>query len=135
MNEHFFDCTSWRIVGTEPNCAIAKDVSACGSCQHRTSRNGNFNYPPVYYIPSIHPAMQTKDSVTFRGAKKQDGKPCCQDTVQKADSRIRGLGDVVAKATSAVGIKPCGGCKKRQEALNKMFPFRAQEAGGEQKPE
>lgn len=36
---------------------------------------------------------------------------------------VRGLGDVVAKMTSAVGIKPCGGCKKRQEALNKLVPF------------
>jgi hypothetical protein len=37
--------------------------------------------------------------------------------------RIRGLGDVIAAATSAVGIKPCGGCKQRQEALNKLIPF------------
>lgn len=36
---------------------------------------------------------------------------------------MRGLGDAVARVTSAVGVKPCGGCKKRQEALNKMVPF------------
>jgi hypothetical protein len=36
---------------------------------------------------------------------------------------VRGLGDVIAAATSAVGIKPCGGCKQRQEALNKLIPF------------
>lgn len=35
-----------------------------------------------------------------------------------------GLGDVVASATKAVGIKPCGGCKKRQAWLNKAVPFR-----------
>lgn len=28
------------------------------------------------------------------------------------------LGDKVAAVTSAVGIKPCGGCKKRQAWLN-----------------
>lgn len=33
-----------------------------------------------------------------------------------------GLGDVVASATGAVGIRPCGGCKKRQEALNRRTP-------------
>lgn len=38
--------------------------------------------------------------------------------------RLRGLGDVVAKLTSAVGIQPCGGCKKRQELLNKLVPFK-----------
>ena len=37
--------------------------------------------------------------------------------------KLRGLGDFVASITSAVGIKPCGGCKKRQEALNKLVPF------------
>jgi hypothetical protein len=36
---------------------------------------------------------------------------------------LRGLGDVVARVTSAVGIKPCGGCKDRQEKLNKLVPF------------
>ena len=33
-----------------------------------------------------------------------------------------GLGDAVAAATKSVGIKPCGGCKKRQAALNKATP-------------
>jgi hypothetical protein len=33
-----------------------------------------------------------------------------------------GIGDVVAAATTAVGVKPCGGCKKRQAALNKATP-------------
>ena len=35
----------------------------------------------------------------------------------------RGFGDTVAAITNAVGIKPCGGCKARQAALNKLFPF------------
>ena len=35
----------------------------------------------------------------------------------------RGVGDTIAKVTKAVGIKPCGKCKKRQEALNKRFPY------------
>lgn len=34
-----------------------------------------------------------------------------------------GLGDTVAKIIRAVGIKPCGGCKKRQAKLNKWFPY------------
>lgn len=36
---------------------------------------------------------------------------------------MRGVGDVIAAATSAIGIQPCGKCKERQEALNKMLPF------------
>lgn len=35
----------------------------------------------------------------------------------------KGVGDSVAKMTKAVGIKPCGKCKERQEKLNRMFPY------------
>lgn len=35
-----------------------------------------------------------------------------------------GLGDTIAKLTKSVGIKPCGGCKKRQAALNKLVPYK-----------
>lgn len=35
---------------------------------------------------------------------------------------MTGLGDVVAGATKAVGIKPCGACQKRREALNQATP-------------
>ena len=38
-------------------------------------------------------------------------------------NRLRGIGDVIARMTKAVGIAPCDSCKKRQESLNKMFPF------------
>ena len=37
--------------------------------------------------------------------------------------KIRGLGDVIATVTKAVGIQPCGGCQKRQEFLNKIVPL------------
>jgi hypothetical protein len=33
-----------------------------------------------------------------------------------------GIGDAVAAATSAAGIKPCGACKRRQAALNRLTP-------------
>lgn len=34
-----------------------------------------------------------------------------------------GLGDLVKKATYAMGIKPCGGCQKRAAALNRWMSF------------
>ena len=34
-----------------------------------------------------------------------------------------GLGDVVKKATYAMGIKPCGGCQQRADALNRWMSF------------
>ncbi len=44
---------------------------------------------------------------------------CC-NSCESYEGPSRGLGDRVANLTKAVGIKPCGGCQKRREALNKM---------------
>ena len=34
-----------------------------------------------------------------------------------------GLGDVIKRATQVVGIKPCGGCRRRAAALNRWMVF------------
>lgn len=34
-----------------------------------------------------------------------------------------GLGDVVKRATYAMGIKPCGGCQTRATAMNRWMVF------------
>ena len=34
-----------------------------------------------------------------------------------------GLGDAIKRATSYVGIKPCGGCEGRAAALNRWVVF------------
>jgi hypothetical protein len=34
-----------------------------------------------------------------------------------------GLGDLIKKATYAMGITPCGGCEKRAAALNRWMTF------------
>lgn len=34
-----------------------------------------------------------------------------------------GLGDLIKKATYAVGMKPCGGCEQRAAALNRWVRF------------
>jgi len=34
-----------------------------------------------------------------------------------------GLGDVVKRATSIIGIRPCGGCEGRAAVLNRRFVF------------
>ena len=35
----------------------------------------------------------------------------------------RGLGDVIARVTYAVGIAPCGGCRERAARLNNWLVF------------
>lgn len=39
------------------------------------------------------------------------------------DEEDVGLGDVIKRATSAVGVKPCGGCARRAAALNGWIVF------------
>ena len=34
-----------------------------------------------------------------------------------------GLGDIVKRVTTSVGFRPCSGCQKRAEALNRMVQF------------
>lgn len=34
-----------------------------------------------------------------------------------------GLGDVIKRATYAVGVKPCGGCQRRATVLNRWMVF------------
>lgn len=51
------------------------------------------------------------------------------DKIMAEAVTIRGLGDVVARITKFVGLKPCGGCKKRQEWLNEKVPFRKEKDG------
>lgn len=38
--------------------------------------------------------------------------------------KSKGLGDTVKKVTDKLGIKQCGGCKRRQEKLNRLFPYK-----------
>jgi hypothetical protein len=36
---------------------------------------------------------------------------------------VVGAGDLVKRATDALGIPQCGGCAQRQALLNRLFPF------------
>ena len=63
--------------------------------------------------------------------KKQSAAP--SRTTEHATHRVRllgflieeetGLGDLIKKATHAMGIKPFGGCEKRAAALNRWMTF------------
>jgi hypothetical protein len=34
-----------------------------------------------------------------------------------------GLGDVIKRTSSSLGIRPCGGCERRADALNRWLVF------------
>lgn len=39
-----------------------------------------------------------------------------------------GLGDVIKRATTYIGIKPCGGCERRAAVLNRWLVFTNRQA-------
>ena len=63
----------------------------------------------------------------------QDENPAAKDQPQSKPYQVRlpgfvadeavGLGDVVQRASYAMGIKPCGGCERRAGALNRWMVF------------
>jgi hypothetical protein len=38
--------------------------------------------------------------------------------------KAKGLGSAVKEVTMALGVQPCGGCKKRADWLDRKFPFK-----------
>jgi hypothetical protein len=60
-------------------------------------------------------------------AKKKKIEPIILEglTEETTDQKLEssGLGDMITSITSAVGIESCDGCKRRAEALNRMFPW------------
>lgn len=42
----------------------------------------------------------------------------CLKVCDKYHGPVRGRGDLIAKITKMVGIKPCSGCKDRQRKMN-----------------
>ena len=42
----------------------------------------------------------------------------------KKEVESKGVGDTIKKVTDALRIPQCGACKRRQEKLNRLFPYR-----------
>lgn len=95
------NCMHWNPATGVPECLAGHDVSQCETCTFKQVR-------PVFSRPPSAAHFEAEAKV-LRG--------------------MRGLGDVVAAVTTAVGIQPCGGCEKRKEFLNKIVPFGTHEEG------
>lgn len=96
------DCVHWSPGDTTEICHAGHNVSKCQTCEHRAIRS-------VFSRPETPQDAETRHAI---------------------NKGVRGLGDVVAAMTKAVGIAPCGGCKERQEQLNRLIPFGKQEDNG-----
>lgn len=65
--------------------------------------------------------------------KSKKKKNPAHDQLEREPYRVRlpgfisdqevGLGDVIKRATRAIGVKPCGGCQRRAAVLNRWMVF------------
>jgi hypothetical protein len=58
------------------------------------------------------------------GRTEQDGPPAHRVRLPGfiAETEV-GLGDVIKRATSLAGIRPCGSCRERAASLNRWMVF------------
>lgn len=55
---------------------------------------------------------------------EEQKKIVIEERKKAQEEASKGFGDTIKKATDFLGIPQCGGCKKRQEMLNKKFPYK-----------
>ncbi len=60
---------------------------------------------------------------SYHEDKSRKGKPYRVRLPGFVTDKEVGLGDVIKRVTSSIGIKPCTGCKRRAAALNRRFVF------------
>ena len=67
--------------------------------------------------------MKKKEARSDAAVDKSERRPYRVSLPGFISEEDVGLGDVIKRATYAVGIKPCGGCERRAAALNRWMVF------------
>lgn len=75
--------------------------------------------------------MNSESAQEDRGFSPEEPEPVSTEKPEPVRIRLPGfvtedevgLGDVIKRATYAVGLKPCTGCEKRAAALNRWVRF------------
>lgn len=67
--------------------------------------------------------MKTKEPKNETAVEKSERRPYQVRLPGFISAEDVGLGDVIKRATQAVGVKPCGGCQRRAAALNRWLTF------------
>lgn len=67
--------------------------------------------------------MKKREAKSDAGVDKGERRPHRVRLPGFVSDEDVGLGDVIKRATYAVGIKPCGGCERRAAALNRWMVF------------
>ncbi|MFJ7068717.1 hypothetical protein [Streptomyces sp. NPDC101115] len=94
---------------------VDRATSSRGAARERTERDSRDSR-------AERDSRADRDSRASRDSRRHD-RPRHQVRIPgfARDGAEVGLGDAVARATKAVGIRPCGGCGRRAEALNRWM--------------
>ncbi len=71
-----------------------------------------------YDLAAVCAVAQHCDENTATVDEEGEGWTKLRDATIAKRRGIRGVGDVIAVVTKAVGIKPCGKCQQRREKMN-----------------
>lgn len=67
--------------------------------------------------------MEVDEEAPSAGASRREHQPYRVRLPGFVSEDDIGLGEVITKSTSALGIKPCGGCGRRASVLNEWLVF------------
>ncbi len=67
--------------------------------------------------------MAIKKRVTITVDHRRERQPYHLRLPGFISDKDMGLGEVIKRATYAIGIKPCGGCTRRAATLNRWLVF------------
>ena len=89
--------------------------------------------PPVLNASAAYGVVASRRTETDRMSTTDETDARAETREDPAAHRVRlpgflsedeiGLGDVIKRATSYFGVKPCGGCQGRAETLNRWMSF------------
>ena len=97
----------------------------CLSCNKRvpvTIEGGK----KIFREVDIHTYLEALNTCVNEQVEAREPAELNEGFPQPQPASSKGFGDTIAKMTSKVGIKPCGGCQKRKELLNKMLPYKTE---------
>ncbi len=97
------------------HCASRRHCTAC-----RSSRPFRLSLAEAFELPGDEVDFACPHDLGEAAVEATPAPPTpkrCGCAKRKAR---RGLGDIVAAATTTIGIKRCGGCKRRQVRLNRF---------------
>jgi hypothetical protein len=89
----------------------------CGANLWASDKDVICPYCKTINLPTLTPTLKSiSNPKSYQPTRKINQPPINSETP------TIGLGDAIAIVTTAVGIRPCGGCSQRKQLFNYLIP-------------